>query len=392
MTPDAASRFRLIAIGAASGPRRDSITETYGQMAGRPPESLPWAEALGGGSRFASLVDADTFIRFDSPDQDRAALAALYRLGEGAARAAGLETLSAGQFAATRDGDIGSPGQLAFGLARACRQLSAVGKAAGGRVSVDAADLACAFDKPASLARLAGAGIPVPDILPVAGGFDALEAAMARATMPRVFVKLRHGSAAAAMVALARHGSDWIATTTAVIGEDGRPYATRAVRRLKDPRAIAKIIDRLAPLGLHVERWVPKFGIAGRTIDLRLVVIGGAQVFPVVRASRHPMTNLHIGGERSPAGALAAQIGEPAWHALLDTARRAARQFPSALAVGIDMAVLADGRRHVVLEVNIFGDHIRDFAVAGQTVHQAQISEIGRIMAATRRPRQAEAA
>lgn len=392
MTPDAASRFRLIAIGAASGPRRDSITETYGQMAGRPSASLSWAEALGGGPRFASLVDADSFIRFDSPDQDRTALAALYRLGEGLARAAGLETLSAEQFAATRDGDIGSPGQLACGLARASGQLGAAGKVAGARVSVDAADLACAFDKPASLARLAAAGIPVPDILPIAGGFDALEAAMARAPMPRVFVKLRHGSAAAAMVALARHGADWIATTTAVIGEDGRPYATRAVRRLRDRQEIAAIVDRLAPLGLHVERWLPKFGIDGRTIDLRLVVIGGEQVFAVVRASRHPMTNLHIGGERSPADALAAQMGDTAWNALLDTGRRAARQFPSALAVGIDMAVLADGRRHIVLEVNIFGDHIRDFAVAGQTIHQAQVSEIARIMAAQRLARQAEAA
>nr|WP_246623817.1 STM4014 family protein [Sphingomonas colocasiae] len=374
----------MVTIGAASGPRRDSFVESCAGVTARMPHSLSWAEALDGRDWLEGRAGGDCFVRFDSPDADRAALAALYRRGERAAAEAGIETLSAAAFAAMRDGDIGSPAQLAFGLADAARELVASGKARGAAFSAEPPDIGCAFDKAAARDRLAASGIAVPAALPAEGGFDALAGAMAAARMPRVFVKLRHGSAAAGMIALARNGPDWVATTTAVIGEDGRPYATRAIRRLNDRREIARIVDRLAPLGLHVEQWVPKIGLAGRIVDLRLVVIGGTRIFPVLRASRHPITNLHIGGERGGADALAAAMGDAAWRDLLETARRSARCFPSALSVGIDMAVLAGGRRHAVLEVNIFGDHIRDFAMDGQSVHQAQAAHIAAIMAARR--------
>lgn len=385
-------RFTLITVGAASGPRRDSIVDTYVEMTGRMPHSLSWADALDERGWLTALAGGNGFVRFDSPDNDRAALAALYRRGEMAARDAGLKTLSAAQFAATPDGDIGSPAQLAFGLIEVSREITAAGQAFGAAFSAGPSDIACTFDKTACRERLVQSGIPVPRLLPVGGGFEALAIAMADARMPRVFVKLRHGSAAAGMVALARNGSDWMASTTAMIDDDGRLYATRAIRRIRDRHLIAQIIDRLAPLGLHVEQWVPKVGIENRIVDLRLVVIGGTRVFPIVRSSSHPMTNLHIGGARSPADALAASMGDVAWQALLDTARRTARQFPSALSVGIDMAVLADGRRHVVLEVNAFGDHIRDFSIDGQTVHQAQIAHIAAIMATRHVSRGNEAA
>jgi hypothetical protein len=362
--------FDLITIGAASGPRRESIVAAYSEMMGHAPHALSWAEVIADPGQLAARLHPNAYVRLDSPDQDRVSLAALYACYE-AGREPGLLPV----------GDIGSPTQLALGLAAAMGSISAMAAKAGAMVSTNAADLACAFDKPACLARLRTAGLPVPRELPGIGGFDDLEANMKEAGVNRVFVKLRHGAAAAGMMALARNGPDWVAITTAVLGEDDRPYATRAVRRLTDAREIARIIDRLAPLNLHVEQWLPKIGINGRTVDLRMVVIGGETLFPVMRSSRRPMTNLHIGGDRGSADALVRHIGDEAWQAVTDATLRAAALFPSVQTVGIDMAVLAGGRSHAVLEVNIFGDHVKDFTMNGLSVHQAQLRHIARLMA-----------
>jgi hypothetical protein len=362
--------FDLITIGAASGPRRDSIVAAYTEMRGHAPQAMSWAEVIAEPGKLAARLHPNAYVRFDSPDQDRASLAALYQSGE-----VGLQS------GLMHDGDIGSPTRLALGLAAALDSLSAMAAKAGAMLSTNAADLACAFDKVDCAGRLRAAGLPVPRGLIGIYGFDDLAANMKEAGMNRVFVKLRHGAAAAGMMALARNGPDWVAITTAVLGADGRPYATRAVRRLTDAREIARIIDRLAPLNLHVEQWLPKIGINGRTVDLRMVVIGGETLFPVMRSSRHPMTNLHIGGDRGSADALARHVGDDAWQAVTETAVKAAALFPSVQTLGIDMAVLADGRSHAVLEVNIFGDHVKDFAMHGLTVHQAQLRHIARLMA-----------
>jgi hypothetical protein len=362
--------FDLITIGAASGPRRESIVGAYTEMMGCAPHALSWAEVIAEPGKLAALLHPNAYVRFDSPDQDRASLAALYQCG-GAGHASGLMAV----------GDIGAPTQLALGLATAVGSKAATAANAGAMVSTNAADLACAFDKLDCLGRLRSADLPVPRELIGVSGFDDLVAKMEDARMSRVFVKLRHGAAAAGMMALARNGPDWVAITTAVIGDDDRPYATRAVRRLTDAREIARIVDRLAPLDLHVEQWLPKIGMNGRTVDLRMVVIGGETLFPVMRTSRHPMTNLHIGGDRGTADALVRDIGDVAWQAVTETALKAAALFPSVQTLGIDMAVLANGRSHAVLEVNIFGDHVKDFSLRGLTVHQAQLRHIARLMA-----------
>lgn len=191
-----------------------------------------------------------------------------------------------------------------------------------------------------------------------------------------MFVKLRHGSAAAGMMALARHGNRWSAVTTAVLDAGGRVCATRTVRRITDRLSIAALVDRLAPLGLHVEAWLPKIGIAGQVADLRLVIIDGGPVYPVLRTSRHPMTNLHLGGSRATVDGLVARIGTGAWEALLGSARAAAGCFPRSHALGLDIVVLADGRRHALIEVNPFGDFVNDFEIGGRSIHDAQIARI----------------
>ena len=362
----------IVVLGPASGPRHDAFAAACIERNGVAPRNLSWTRFLADPSTLAEWLGPDTYLRIDTPDQDPVALAALYRAGA----AAGVDIIAGDDEAALAEGLIGAPTQLAAGIVAGIGAAEAIATARRATISTSAADAALAFDKRATLVRLAAAGIPTPRALPDVTGFDALVAAMANAGTSRVFVKLRHGSAAAGMVALARAGTRWLAVTTAALDSDGRIRATRAVRRLDDRTAIAALIDRLAPLGLHVETWLPKIGIAGRVADLRLVAVEGGAIYPVLRTSRHPMTNLHLGGDRAPVAPLIARIGEAAWAAVLASARATARLFPASHALGIDIAVLADGRRHAVLEANIFGDFVKELSIDGLSPHAAQVKRI----------------
>ena len=55
-----------------------------------------------------------------------------------------------------------------------------------------------------------------------------------------------------------------VAYTTAILS-GGVLYATRALRRLVQPRDIGELVDVIGPLGLHVERWIPKTTISDVT-------------------------------------------------------------------------------------------------------------------------------
>src|SRR5262249_11761736 len=159
-------------------------------------------------------------------------------------------------------------------------------------------------------------GLPTPRSLRAPSCFEELDAVMRAYGMARVFFKLRYGAAAAGMMALARNGGCWRAWTTARIGADGLLYSPYEVELVTDPRQIARLVDRMAPLMVHVEQWVPKFGMHGETVDLRIVV-GDGKAIAVVRGSRHPMTNLHLGGARSAVHPLVARIGPASWREVL---------------------------------------------------------------------------
>ena len=85
-------------------------------------------------------------------------------------------------------------------------------------------------------------------------------------------------------------------------------------------------------------------------------------MFRLLRKSRHPITNLHLGGERADADALLSRMSAKAVAALDDTCRRVARALPGALQLGIDVAVATGLARHYVLEVNAFGDLLKGVA------------------------------
>jgi glutathione synthase/RimK-type ligase-like ATP-grasp enzyme len=237
--------------------------------------------------------------------------------------------------------------------------IAAVRSLRGGVRLDDADELAVLFDKRACHRLLARAGVPVPES-PTSGGaapvrgWEDLRALMRGHGMPRVFVKPAHGSSASGVVALETASGGRIRATTSVESADGRLFNSLRVRRITVEREAAALVDALAPEGLHVERWLPKATVDGHAADLRVLVVAGRATHAVLRTSRWPMTNLHLGGARGDLAAAAA--AGPAWEEGLRVCERAAACFPGTLAVGVDLLPATGWRRFAVAEVNAFGD------------------------------------
>ncbi|MFG3166161.1 STM4014 family protein [Streptomyces sp. NPDC048200] len=239
--------------------------------------------------------------------------------------------------------------------------LDGVRSLRGGRRLDDPADLAVLFDKRLCHARLDAADVPVPPS-PTSGVHRPVESwsdvrvLMAEAGLRRAFVKLAHGSSASGVLAVETSTTGRIRATTSVERTaDGGLHNSLRIRRYTDEAEIAAIVDTLAPDGLHIERWLPKASLGDRSADLRVVVVAGRATHAVVRTSRSPLTNLHLGGARGDLAAVRALAGDR-WAQALDISERAAACFPGTLCVGVDLLPAIGWRRFTVGEVNAFGD------------------------------------
>ncbi|MGW4893681.1 STM4014 family protein [Kitasatospora sp. NPDC004240] len=330
---------RLTVLGNP-GHRRVTLFAAAARAAGLPePEVLPWLDLLRGSRRPAE----GALLRIESPGEEPA-----------------VDELLRGPALGTSYAPTRVEGGAAWyaGVTAALREVARV---PGVRLLGDPEEIAVMFDKRRAHALLSAAGVPVPPALgggPVAGWED-LKERLRGAGMRRVFVKPAHGSSASGVVALEFGPAGRVLATTSVELAPSGPsrglHNSLRVRRYRAEHEVAELVDRLAPDGLHVERWIPKASQNGRSADLRVVVIGGRATHVVVRTSTQPMTNLHLGGARGSL-ALAREAAGAGWPAVLETAERAAVCFPRARMVGVDVLPASGWRRAVVGEVNAFGD------------------------------------
>ncbi|GGN61944.1 hypothetical protein GCM10010112_19650 [Actinoplanes lobatus] len=388
----------LALVGNPSN-RRVALFTAAVRRAGLPAPAIhPWRDVLLSGH----VPGPGALVRIDSPGED----AEVDRL---------LRALGSGRPATTaRHGEILGMGAAFTGLGLALARVAD----GGGLPLSDPADILSMTDKRRCHALLSAAGIPVPPALslgdvptigapsgsgslplqpaaapsalrlsapapPGAGpsasppvhGYDALRAAMREAGWGRVFVKPAHGSSASGVIAFAAAGRRVTAVTSVELS-GGSLFNNLGVRRYDDESSIRTIVDLLAPDGLHVEQWFPKASLGDRVLDLRVVVIAGRPRHVVVRTSRSPMTNLHLGNARGDAGAVRAAAGERSWAAAMETCVRVAACFPRTLHVGVDLMFRVGWRDHAVAEVNAFGDLLPGVLADGQDTYDAQVAAI----------------
>ncbi|WP_372454963.1 STM4014 family protein [Streptomyces buecherae] len=328
------------------------------------PRVVDWSRVLRAGAVFAP---GET-VRIDSPGEDVAV--------EGALRGVDDPTRVEGT------------ARWYARFTSATAEVADAARAAGARLLDDPGELAVLFDKRRCHGVLRAAGVPVPPSptsrAPAtpprvrstsAGGAGAVESAGPCAPvrdwddvrallagtggLRRAFVKLAHGSSASGVLAVEWAGPGRVSARTSVErSPDGRLFNSLRVRRYATEAEVAALVDALAPDGLHVERWLPKASQRGRAADLRIVVVGGRATHAVVRTSRSPMTNLHLGGARGELAAAraATEAAGVAWGEVLGLAERAAACFPGTLCVGVDVLPGTGWRRFAVGEVNAFGD------------------------------------
>ncbi|MEV4172305.1 STM4014 family protein [Nonomuraea sp. NPDC049709] len=253
--------------------------------------------------------------------------------------------------------------------------LERVAAIPGVRLLGDVGEIGVMFDKRRCHAVLAGAGVPVPGAFE-AGSYEELREEMARRGWARVFVKPAHGSSASGVVAFQAHAGRVRAVTSATwIG--GVLCNSLRVRTMTEEAEARRLVDFLAADGLHVERWFPKASSGGRVFDLRVVTVAGAPTHAVVRTSRSPMTNLHLGGSRGDLETVRSRPG--LWERVLEVCARAAACFPGSLSTGVDVMVGADWRSVAVAEVNAFGDllpGLGDFSGHGRDTYAEQVEAV----------------
>ncbi|WP_306369482.1 STM4014 family protein [Nocardiopsis sp. CC223A] len=352
-------RARPLVVVGVPGNRRLELFRAAAAASGWPePTVLPWHDLASGPVE----VPAGALVRVDSPGGD----VPTERLLRGWDRDPDLYRAEG-----TGDHHAGFRAALA-------RLADAVAAAPGAYLLQDVDDLVVMCDKRRCHARLEAAGVPVPPApkTPVRG-YRELRAAMERHRWYRVFVKPAHGSSASGVIALATAPGGRIrAVTSAHLtrGGDGRPALFNSLKPCTYTREedVAAVVDALAPDGLHVERWVPKAGFAGKTIDLRVVVTAGKAHHVVVRSSASPMTNLHLGNARGDLEALKAEVGPAAWDAAMAVAEAAAGCFDT-LHAGVDLMAAPGWRSFAVCEVNAFGDLIPGVLHEGRDTYAEQL-------------------
>lgn len=342
MSRSASSGPPRLAVVGNPGSRRVSLFQEAVAAAGLPAaRTVSWLDVLDGGARF---LPGET-VRIESPGED-AEVDRLLRGADDPTRVEG-SALWYARFTA------------------AVREVARAAAAAGAGLLDGPADIAVLFDKRLCHGVLDSAGVPVPAsptsgrAAPPVRGWDDVRALMAEHRMPRVFVKPAHGSSASGVLAVETAGGGRVRAATSVERDPaGRLYNSLRVRRCTTEREVAAIVDALAPDGLHVERWLPKAAQGGRVADLRVVVVDGRATHAVVRTSRSPMTNLHLGGARGDLDQVRAAVGVAGadWGRVLAVCEQAAQVFPDTLCVGVDLLPLTGWRRFAVGEVNAFGD------------------------------------
>lgn len=261
-------------------------------------------------------------------------------------------------------------GELAFmaethrGFCEVLTELS------GYRCLSSPADVVVMFDKWETHRRLLQVGVRRPETRTLPA--TAVEFFAALPPAGRWFLKPRHGSSASGVCAFRWHGDQMVLTAPielARAGRETRLFNSLKVRRYTRRQDISDILVRLLTFGMIAEEWVPKARLQDLEFDLRVVVIAGRARHMVVRQSRYPMTNLHLGNQR---GDLA--LAERTYPSELAQCRVAAETamlaFGEAVFAGVDVLLARTGEVYVC-EVNAFGDLLPGVVHEGESTYEA---------------------
>ena len=321
--------------------------------------------------------DEPLLLRLDAIAGGNGVEQTLRRWGHADAAREGRELVDDARAARAAPTELLAPAQRQRGVERYLARLEhAVARRPQWRWQRSPAAVARLFDKRACWALHRERGLRVPDALPdTPPSYDGLIERLRERGWRSAFVKLSSGSSASGLAVV--DASRGVVMTTPHEAE-GRRHNSLRLRRLRGAPARAAI-EYLLREGAHVERAIAKARLGGRHADLRVLCVEGEPAFGVARTSTHPITNLHLGGQRGDIGAFRAQVGPQAWARTLSLARRVAAAYAEERPgehLGLDLAIDRSGQPFV-LEANAFGDLLPGAAADGVSVYAWQADRLG---------------
>jgi hypothetical protein len=246
------------------------------------------------------------------------------------------------------------------------------------RVTHPPSDIEIMFDKRLCHQRCSKHTVPVPPHLGNVHSFDELMVKMASLQINRVFIKLANGSSASGVVALETNGTYLQAHTSVELvrtEQSFKLYNSLKIRCYRNLRDISDIVDALCKEGAHIERWMPKAGWQGHCCDMRVITIAGEAQHAVLRLSKSPMTNLHLGNRRGNLSEFLVYLGEDRWTKVKKICQHAASVFPQSLHTGVDLLFSPGFKHNTVAEINAFGDLLPNVTYKGLDTYEAQVKE-----------------
>ena len=341
-------------------------------------ELLHWRDVIERRGRLEGLITATrpSLLRIESPARDPQLLEQLARASD---------ACSDGEpeyREATQDltGRILSPQAVYAGLCCVLDGLAqSLGRSKTLRPTANVSDIAILFDKNRTTERLAAAGIPTPLSFRPRGLPGDLLAELRKRKWKRAFIKLAHGSCASGLAVVEGCSGEPSAITT-MIEIGGHYHNTFRLQRLAGSdlsRALAFLIRE----GATAQVEIPKPLLGGQNFDLRVVVVRGQVAATIFRVSSHAMTNLHLGGWRGDPEACRRLIPQRQWLDGLDCCVAAASLF-DVPAIGVDLVFQRHSYQPYILELNAFGDFVRDWKDdQGRTIYQREIESTARFFA-----------
>ena len=395
MVPTHKQRIRHIVIGNPTNRRVQFFQQALSRFGLESATVVPYIDLLKGTCSLDKTIELLTnnkcngnagsgvFLRIESPGEDFDVERQLIARGDGLINSRS-KPAAISRHAALRlrqdHGRIAYPAQWLAGYSSLLSVVSATtGRFPHLKQYNNVEDILVMFHKPTCYRRLESANVSLPNALFDVESFDDLRERMRVLNWKRVFVKLASGSSASGVIALYMNGETMRAVTsmeTVGSGARSRFYNNLKLRVYHREKEIRPAIEFLCRETAHIEQWLPKAHQSGRNFDLRIVAIEGKPRHVVVRTSHSPVTNLHLGNRRGDSDQLKQDVGQPKWQSVLDTAGRAAREFPNTICVGLDVLLQPGFRIPTILEANAFGDLLPGVTHQGLNTYEAQIATI----------------
>lgn len=379
---------RFVVIGNLGSKRVESFSMALERLGFAAPEVVQWLDILDGKVRLEEIVHEGDIVRLEWPGRDWEIEKRLLIKGaelceiESHFRFIPKEQIEPLEW---ERGRIMPSRQWYLGLRQVLREIDEQLSAAPEHVVMNApSEIEVMLDKRVCHGRMSAFRIPVPPALGAPFHFQDFLKRLQRFNWRRVFVKLSHPSIANGVVAFETDGTRVRALTTIeMVRAEGevRLYQTRQIRIYDNWEDVSALIDTMCRERVHVERWIPKAGLDGRSFDARVLMIAGRPQHAIFRLARGPLTNLAPLAERVSAEAILDRIPEEAWHQALSACEGAMRFFPSTLAAGIDFFYEPGFARSLIFELNAWGDYLPDVLYNGQDTYEAEITTLLQLLA-----------